>query len=205
MSVGILMYGPPASGKDTVTKALTESNPLYRHFRRLKVGGGRTDGYRITSPEKIADLKSTGGIVWENERYGASYYVDQPSLAQDLSEACPVLHLGQPAAIHAVTEAFPETRWVIVQLWCPRDLAEQRVIQRATGDVAERMAIWDDTEHVPATITIDTATVSPGGAARQIDQAVQREDPWATLSWEARRKAAVSLRPLSEPEWRQGR
>ena len=171
MSRAVIVYGPPAAGKDTVTAALTNLNAQYRQFRRMKVGSGRTAGYRMSTPEEVARLKSSGGIVWENQRYSSTYYVDKPSLERDLSEAWPVVHLGQAAAISAVVQTFPAVPWTVVYLWCPREVAERRVIERGTSDVAERMAAWDATEPIPAALTINTATLSPAEAAARIDAA----------------------------------
>jgi predicted PilT family ATPase len=38
MRSGILLYGPPAAGKDTITTALAALDARYAPFRRLKVG-----------------------------------------------------------------------------------------------------------------------------------------------------------------------
>jgi hypothetical protein len=48
-----------------------------------------------------------GDIVWENERYGAVYLVDRPSLLAYLASHVPVLHLGQADAVDAVTGRRP--------------------------------------------------------------------------------------------------
>jgi guanylate kinase len=53
MSQGILLYGPPASGKDTITVELCELNQTYGAFERLKIGSGRTRGYRMGSADQL--------------------------------------------------------------------------------------------------------------------------------------------------------
>lgn len=58
----VILYGPPAAGKNTVTKALNELNDDYRMYERLKVGPGRTSGYRISEPSRIGTGKSTNLI-----------------------------------------------------------------------------------------------------------------------------------------------
>ncbi len=57
---GVILYGPPASGKTSVAEALEALDPRYVAFRRLKVGGGRTDGYRMTTIETINTLDASG-------------------------------------------------------------------------------------------------------------------------------------------------
>src|SRR6185312_436168 len=127
----IILYGPPAAGKDTVTAALTSLDESYRLYRRLKVGGGRTDGYRMTTLSHVNVLRSSGAVAWETRRYGALYIVDRTSLAEMLTVCIPVLHLGQVEAVKAITGTLT-TQWLTVWLWCPRDVAVRRIVERGT-------------------------------------------------------------------------
>lgn len=52
----IILYGSPAAGKGTVTKALTRLGNSYRLYQRLKVGPGRTAGYRMATLSREADI-----------------------------------------------------------------------------------------------------------------------------------------------------
>lgn len=166
---GIILYGPPASGKDTVTLALSAANTRCRVFRRLKVGGGKSDTYRMTDAHHLEELRSRGEIAWVNNRYGATYAVDTPELRTALQEGIPVLHLGQIGAIPAVRSAVPESSWLIVELWCNRSLAAERLSRRDQSDVEERLRVWDDTAHLPHfELTIDTGLVNPTEAAQMI-------------------------------------
>ena len=71
----VILYGPPAAGESTVTKALTCLDESYRLYRRLKVGAGRTIGYRMTTLSHIKTLRSAGSVVWETHRYDALYVI----------------------------------------------------------------------------------------------------------------------------------
>ncbi|PXY23713.1 kinase [Prauserella coralliicola] len=168
--IGVIFYGPPAAGKDTVTAALTEICSGYRLFPRLKAGPGRTAGYRMTTPEAIDQLRRDGAVVWENSRYDSTYVVDRPHLEQMLSAGVvPVVHLGQLPGVDAVASAVPGARWLRVYLWCPRDVAAQRIAGRATGDDWARLQVWDATEPLQAAdLTINTAEVAPASAAAAI-------------------------------------
>mgnify|MGYP003423388411 CR=1 FL=1 len=173
MSVGILLYGPPAAGKDTVTSALTALDPRYQLFPRLKVGPGRTAGYRMASGADLDALRVAGGVIWENQRYGSVYVIDRPELGDRLTRHVPVLHLGQVEAVDAVRAAPVDARWVTVSLSCPRDVAERRIIARATGDTEARLRAWDETApFLGADLSINTADTLPDAAARTIHQAV---------------------------------
>jgi guanylate kinase len=60
-----------------------------------------------------------------------------------------------------------------VSLTCPRDIAVQRITDRATGDTADRIAAYDATEQFKdADLTIDTSIVSPAEAADLIASGV---------------------------------
>jgi guanylate kinase len=167
---GVILYGPPAAGKDTVTAALSALDPNYRHFRRVKVGGGRSTGYRMSDESHVAALRTRGDIVWENRRYGALYVVDRPGLRADLVESVPVVHVGQVGAVEAIRSQTPEAHWTPVYLWCPRPTAKQRMIDRGDDDVPERLCVWDSTPPLAAqgVVRIDTSTSTPEQTARHI-------------------------------------
>jgi guanylate kinase len=169
----IVLYGPPAAGKDTVTKALTSLDLSYRHYQCIKIGAGRTAGYRMATLSHLDELRGSGAVVWETRRYGALYVVDRPSLAEMLNVSIPVLHSGQVEAVKAVTGAVG-AQWVTVWLWCPRDVAARRIAERGTGDTAARLRVWDATEPLPdADISVNTAEVTPADAATAIHGQVQ--------------------------------
>jgi guanylate kinase len=77
---GVILYGPPASGKDTVTSALTELNSKYAQFARLKVGTGKSAGYRMGTVEQLDELEAAGDVVYANARYGNTYVIDRPGV-----------------------------------------------------------------------------------------------------------------------------
>jgi guanylate kinase len=175
MSRAIILYGPPASGKDTVTHALADLDPTVTLFRRLKAGAGRTDTYRMTTEPEIDRLRAAGDVLWENRRYDSLYVIDRPGLTDALAAGIPVIHLGQVPAIDALTKATPDTRWTVVHLWCPRDVAESRIIARATGDTTARLRAWEETEPVPEPdLFLNTAETPPADAAHAILDAVKR-------------------------------
>lgn len=176
MKLGIILYGPPASGKDTVTAALRLLDSRYRLFQRLKVGPGRTEGYRMTTDSDLAALRATGQLLWENRRYGAVYAVDRPGVIDELARHIPVVHLGQVEAVDAIRSFESSTRWIVVALWCPRVVAEERARARSTGDLEDRMRAWDQTQPLDdADLYIDTATHTPDQAALRIHQAASRQ------------------------------
>ncbi|MDO3651174.1 kinase [Nocardia mangyaensis] len=165
----LILYGPPAAGKDTVTAALPAPYMLYR---RLKVGPGRTTGYRMGTVDDLAALHANGQVIYENRRYGSVYVVDAPEFDLMLTDGLvPVLHLGQPEAVSTVIAVRPDVHWIVVELWCSREIAAQRLDARGTDDMDARLDAWDDTQHLAgADLRIDTSEILPADAARQILQ-----------------------------------
>ncbi|ELS55203.1 phosphotransferase-like protein [Streptomyces viridochromogenes] len=184
MKQGILLYGPPAAGKDTVTAALTELDARYVPFTRLKIGTGKTQGYRMGTPEQLAALEACGDVIYRNDRYGNVYVVDRPGLGQAMEGGrTPVIHLGQMVGMEQVAALFP-AQWVRVLLWCSKETTAQRSPQRGDTDTAARLAAWDATQadlaaHPRAQweLHVDTEATAPHEAAERIDAIVRASSP----------------------------
>ncbi|MFD7813708.1 guanylate kinase [Streptomyces sp. NPDC059785] len=183
---GILMYGPPASGKDTVTAALTELDPRYVPFTRLKIGKGRTAGYRMSTPAQLAGLEAAGDVVYRNDRYGNIYVVDRPGLEQAMDGGrVPVVHLGQMAGVEQVTARFP-AHWTRILLWCSRETTARRSPLRGDTDTEDRLHAWDATRvdlaahpYARWELRVDTDGTAPREAAKRIDTVVCASPPSA--------------------------
>jgi len=168
---GVILYGPPPTGKSTITREL-EKFGQFQLFRRLKAGAGRRDEYRMASSADLAECRERGDIIWENRRYGAVYVVDRPELMRMLRDGVvPVVHLGQPEAVDALV-AEPLS-WLVVALTCPEPVAAERIVARATGDAEDRLAAWRQTPALPTPdLALDTSTCSASAAAQVIISAV---------------------------------
>ena len=172
---GIVLYGPPASGKDTITRELTQFDPRYMQFRRLKIGASNSHGYRSASMAQLDRLRAEDQVLYENERYGNTYVVDRPHLLEMLDAGqTPVIHLGQLAGVRAVTTV--PAQWVTVLLWCTRETAANRALARGSTDMSARLAAWDETlddlKNASASdlvLRLDTDTMPADRAAKTID------------------------------------
>jgi guanylate kinase len=81
-----------------------------------------------------------------------------------------VVYVGQVDAITALTTATPGTQWFTVYLWCPRDVAAQRLVARASSDIAARMRAWDETRPLAdADLTLNTAAQAIHDRIQQLD------------------------------------
>lgn len=175
---GVILYGPPAAGKDTITRSLTGLDPRFSLFSRVKVGPGRSAGYRMGTPEQLEELRATGAVVYENSRYDSTYVTDRSGLDAAFAAGVPVMHLGQVDGVRAVLEGYP-AQWLTVLLWCPREVTETRSTGRGDVDTPARLAAWDATRadldanpDFHFDLTIRTDEVGPEAAAAQIHQAL---------------------------------
>lgn len=184
MRRGVLLYGPPAAGKDTITAALSELDAQYVPFTRLKLGAGKTKGYRMGTPEQLEALEARGEVIYRNARYGNIYVVDRPGLDEAMKGGrTPVVHLGQMAGMEEVTTRFP-ARWARVLLWCSRETTAQRSRRRGDADTASRLAAWDATRTDLAAnprasweLRVDTDATEPREAAQMIHEIVGTTPP----------------------------
>ncbi|HEX3780704.1 MAG TPA: kinase [Pseudonocardiaceae bacterium] len=176
MSRAVILYGPPASGKDTITRELLSIGGFYEHFQRLKVGGDSKSGYRSAGKEMLATLQCCGEILYANDRYGATYGIDRTGLDEITKRGrIPVVHLGQVAGVMAVTGNYAAS-WLVIGLWCSREVAADRLMDRGDTRFTERMAAWDATLTDLRTsdpgifaLTINTGAIGAASAAKLID------------------------------------
>lgn len=183
---GVVLYGPPAAGKDTVTTALRELSPQYHQFARLKVGSGKSTGYRMGTTQQLRELEATGSVVYANSRYDNTYVIDTPALDVAFAAGVPVVHLGQIDGIRALVDGYA-AEWTVVLLWCSREMTEQRSAGRGDGDTTARLLAWEATsEDLDAhpdmvwDLTVDTTAASPQEAALLIDRLLAQQAGAAT-------------------------
>ncbi|AXE81288.1 guanylate kinase [Streptomyces atratus] len=142
----VVLYGPPTAGKDTVTAALCSADSRFQSVTKLKHGTGRSAGYRFVTAEELDDLRRRGRIVVETPRYGNIYAVDHLSLTQPQEQGLvPVTHIGNVTDMRTLLDRTRATSWLRVLLWVPRNVCQERSVERGDTDTPKRLAAWDET------------------------------------------------------------
>jgi guanylate kinase len=111
--------------------------------RKLKAGNQRGTEYDFVSVEEMARLRSAGRLLLETYRYGNTYAVDRLHIDRlTAAGQVPIVHLGNIADIRRLVQSAP---WLVVLLWIPRHVCEQRSRQRGDSDTVNRLQAWDET------------------------------------------------------------
>ncbi|MFI0486797.1 guanylate kinase [Actinomadura sp. 9N215] len=174
-SPGVILYGPPASGKDTITAELARLDGRYTLQPKLKVGTGRNIGYRYVTSADLENLRTTGRLVVETHRYGNVYAIDRDDIAALVeADKIPVVHMGNLADLQRLRAAVPFD-WTAVLLWIPRAVCADRSKHRGDADTPNRLQAWDETRNDLHTTTdpvfnllIRTDQTDPADTARRI-------------------------------------
>jgi guanylate kinase len=187
MRAGVLLSGPPASGKDTVTVALERLDMAVKLFPRLKAGSGRMKGYRQVPLASLDEMDAAGLIAQRHERYHNHYAIDRPYLERMLVRGeKPIIHVGRLDNLRQLQDFRPD--FLSVLFWVSEDIMVDRLRHRADRNISERVVAWreerDDlvqlSEPEIFDIAIDTGVVEIVDTARLILRAME-EDPCPAL------------------------
>jgi hypothetical protein len=123
---GILLAGPPASGKRTAAFSLTTLRRAYAHVPALSI-----DPHRSVDGEKVArkhldELHSWAQIFHSTTVDGVQYSYDRERLVRFREQGrLPIVCVED---VHALAAFEGESEgWLPVLLWCPRHEAEKRL------------------------------------------------------------------------------
>ncbi|RBQ21366.1 guanylate kinase [Spongiactinospora rosea] len=178
-ATGIILCGPPASGKSTITRALHDLDPRFVPVRNLVVGPHPADDHDQVTDEQVERLRRAGRIISDIRREGGRYAIDRHPI-EHMTQAglVPVIHVcGRPD----VRRLSALGEWVRVLLWAPREVCHERLRRRdgcGTGGPVGTSAGPDVLDALQATaddplfhLRIATDETSPDRAAREIADA----------------------------------
>lgn len=142
---GLVLYGPPTAGKDTIGAALRRLDDRFRPVPKVKSGTGRSAGYRMVDAGVFENMRVSGRLAGVSERYGNRYGVDRHDVRQIVDAGChPVVHSGRLTDMERLVTELGGT-WLAVLLWCDRDTTTRRSLERGDTDSPARLAVWECT------------------------------------------------------------
>ncbi|GAA5085787.1 hypothetical protein GCM10023259_098330 [Thermocatellispora tengchongensis] len=138
----MLLLGPPAGGKSTITQALHDLDPRFVLLRVLRVGVERGEEYHVITEDQLQVLRAAGRIILETRNGDRGYAIDaHPIDHMTTAELIPVVHVANCADLRSLTSWAD---WLSVLLWVPREVCEQRARRRGDPDVAETLKAWEE-------------------------------------------------------------
>ena len=103
----LLLSGTPASGKDTITKALCNSHLPFQHFRKHKSARtGKTDStYIFVDQQQFDAMAARQEFVQYHYRYERGYGVSKQELERIWQrDGIPIIHVGKYENIQFFTK-----------------------------------------------------------------------------------------------------
>jgi hypothetical protein len=123
---GIVLAGPPASGKRTTTFALTSLRRSYAPFPALTVARQPSIHAEQTTRQHLDELRAWAQIFHEFTVEGTSYAFDRERLSKLREQGrIPVACVDDADALQAFEHESSD--WLQILLWCPREAAERRL------------------------------------------------------------------------------
>lgn len=134
---GVLLVGPPASGKRTVAFALQSLRATYAPFPALTVAHQPLVHGQRTTQAHLDELRSWAQMFHEFTIDGDSYAYDGERLGALRERGhVPVACVDDIAGLEAFEREAGD--WLAILLWCPREAAERRL--------ASDRSVWADRE-----------------------------------------------------------
>lgn len=137
----IVLSGMPASGKDTVTLALTKKHPDFVHFKKHKfsISPFKETYINISKENFIAEINANNFLQY-SERYGNYYGIHKCNLSNLLkSGKIPVIHSGRISGFKELHKNLndwnPKIKIYHILLWQEMPVLEKRLRERERTEV----------------------------------------------------------------------
>lgn len=148
----ILLCGPPASGKDTLTELLKKRNNIFCYFKKHRVANQVDRSRNLTTYFQISlkEFQQTIGkdeFIQFHKRYERFYGVSRKVLNNYLQcDKIPIIHVGKIYDLMEL-EAALEANVAKILIWETKDVIRERLMLRHHGDYKEihlRLKSYDD-------------------------------------------------------------
>lgn len=148
---GVVLAGPPASGKRTVTFALTSLRRSYASFPALTVAHRARVAAEQTTRRHLDELRAWAQLFHEFTSDGIRFAYERERL-NNLREQgrIPIACVDDGDVLQAFEREADD--WLQILLWCPRDEAERRLARTWFAHEKQRtpdrssMRRWDRSE-----------------------------------------------------------
>ena len=138
----IIFSGMPASGKDTITEKLTQTDKQFVYLKKYRSVGKndklKNTYYNVSEQEFLDKIKS-GDFLQYHKRYGRFYGIDKLTCRQMFEQnIIPVIHIGRIENYYTFCENIPDfekqynytIRPVHIQLWETKEVLAERITGR---------------------------------------------------------------------------
>lgn len=140
----VILCGPPASGKDTITTALKGLGD-YEKVRLHRTGPRPKEGYIHVDDEQFEILKRENHFIEHHTTYGRQYGVSIGELLiTSIKHKYSVIHLGSPKQALEIKKNLPQDIVKIIYLWNTRTELQERLhlrYQDNADEILRRMAV----------------------------------------------------------------
>ncbi len=130
----ILLCGPPASGKDSITEAICKIDEGFYHFKKHRAINGKTymhrNNYIDITKDEFKKMIENDEFIQYHERYNRYYGISKKAMADGISKNLNmIIHTGRIENLQELKKKINENT-ISILLWAPMDILRQRLVKR---------------------------------------------------------------------------